>query len=186
MFSRRSLRRGERLLKLERVIRTKPIQIEDTWQKSPQLEVVIEVPRGSFLKRGVSDKLDFLSPFPCPFNYGAVHDYIGLDGDLLDALVLGPRLPRGARVQVKALGAVGLSDRDMYDDKLVCSHLPLQRRQRSIVLLFFHFYGRCKRLLNIYRGLRGRTICEGWGDAKDAIARARPRDKAWHGSTTPF
>ena len=75
------------------------------WRESPQLEVTIEVPRGSFLKRGVTEQIDFVSPFPCPFNYGAVSNYVGLDNDLLDALVLGSRLPRGTRVKVKALGA---------------------------------------------------------------------------------
>jgi inorganic pyrophosphatase len=58
----------------------------------PQVEVVIEIPRGSFLKRGWDGSVDFISPFPCPFNYGAIQDYIGGDGDLLDAVVLGPRL----------------------------------------------------------------------------------------------
>lgn len=161
-------------------------QHDDPWHQSPRLEVVIEVPRGSFLKRGFTDKLDFVSPFPCPFNYGAVHQYVGLDGDLLDAIVLGSRLPRGARVEVKALGAVGLTDRDMYDDKLVCSQQPLQRWERTTVLLFFHFYGWCKRLLNFCRGLRGRTMCEGWLDARDAMARARPRNGEWMGPVTPF
>ena len=38
----------------------------------PEVEVVIEVPRGSFLKRGSSGRIDFISPLPCPYNYGAV------------------------------------------------------------------------------------------------------------------
>jgi hypothetical protein len=33
------------------------------------LDVVIEVPRGSFVKRGSSGSIDFISPLPCPFNY---------------------------------------------------------------------------------------------------------------------
>ena len=61
----------------------------------PELEVTIELPRGSFLKRGSTGQLDFVSPLPCPFNYGSVERLIGLEGDLLDAVVLGPRLPRG-------------------------------------------------------------------------------------------
>lgn len=152
----------------------------------PVLEVTIEVPRGSCLKRGSTGQLDFVSPFPCPFNYGSVHAFVGLDGDLLDAVVLGPRLARGSRVQVAALGAVGLADRGLYDDKLVCSRTPLQGRQRTGVLLFFHFYALCKRLLNLYRRRPGRTRCEGWGDASAAIGRARPRDAAWRGPTIPF
>ncbi len=87
----------------------------------PEVEVVIEVPRGSFLKRGSTGHVDFISPLPCPFNYGSVPTYLGLEGDLLDALVLGPRLPLGARIRVKAWGAVTLIDRGMSDDKLVCS-----------------------------------------------------------------
>ena len=55
---------------------------------APLVDVVIEVPRGSFLKRGSSGRIDFVSPLPCPFNYGAVPGLLGLEGDLLDALVL--------------------------------------------------------------------------------------------------
>jgi len=38
-----------------------------------------------------------VSPLPCPFNYGSVPQFVGLEGDLLDAVVLGPRFPLGAR-----------------------------------------------------------------------------------------
>jgi inorganic pyrophosphatase len=140
----------------------------------PFLEVVIEIPRGSFLKRGSSGRLDFISPLPCPFNYGSVAGYLGLEGDLLDAVVLGPRLKRGACVSVPALGAVGLTDRGMYDDKLICSDAALGRWQRSFIVLFFRIYARCKGALNFYRRRPGRNACEGWCDAREAIARATP------------
>jgi len=65
---------------------------------APEVEVVIEVPRGSFLKRGSSGRVDFVSPLPSPYNYGCVPTHIGLEGDLLDAVVLGPRLPFGSTV----------------------------------------------------------------------------------------
>ena len=139
-----------------------------------QLEVIIEIPRWSFLKRGSSGKLDFVSPLPCPFNYGSVREFIGSDDDFLDAIVLGPRLPRGARVKVLVHGAVGLTDRDMYDDKLVCSQHPLRQSERRGVLLYMSFYGRLKRVLNFFRGSGGRTESEGWKDAEGAIGRARP------------
>jgi len=87
----------------------------------PWLDVFIETPKGSFLKRGWTGDIDFISPFPCPFNYGSVDGYLGLEGDMLDAVVLGPRLRRGSRVRVRAFGAVGLTDHGMYDDKLICS-----------------------------------------------------------------
>ena len=152
----------------------------------PEVEVVIEIPRGSFLKVGSTGQVDFVSPLPCPFNYGSVPDYVGLEGDLLDALVLGPRLPAGSRVTVRAFGAVGLSDRGLYDDKLVCALQPPGRWQRLGVLGFFHLYARAKRLLNLSRRRPGLTRCEGWGDAREAIARAIPRPPDWRGPDVPF
>jgi len=152
----------------------------------PEVDVIIEVPRGSFLKRGSSGHVDFVSPLPCPFNYGSVPDLVGMEGDLLDALVLGPRLRLGTRTRVKAWGAVTLIDRGMMDDKLVCSHSALTESARRQVLWFFHFYAKCKGLLNAWRGRPGRNACEGWFDAQGALARARPRDASWQGATIEF
>lgn len=143
----------------------------------PSVEVVIEIPRGSFLKRGSFGHVDFISPLPCPYNYGSIHQYIGGEGDYLDAVVLGPRLPMGSRVTVNAYGAIGLSERFMYDDKLICSLAPITARDRRNCLWFFHTYALCKGLLNLFRGYRGRSRCEGWGDASDAIARAVPVER---------
>src|SRR5438093_9160283 len=89
------------------------------FHEPPEVEVVIEVPRGSFLKRGSTGHIDFISPLPCPFNYGSIPAYVGLEGDLLDAVVLGPRLLLATWVRVKAWGAVILTDRGMTDDKLI-------------------------------------------------------------------
>ncbi len=139
-----------------------------------ELEVLIEVPRGSFLKRGSTGTIDFVSPLPCPFNYGAVPTFIGLEGDLLDALVLGPRLSYGTRLRIKAWGAVTLTDRGMSDDKLICcDHRPSESDIRA-VLRFFHFYARCKGLLNLWRRRPGRNRCDGWCTASYALGRARP------------
>ncbi|SCY66805.1 inorganic pyrophosphatase [Nitrosospira sp. Nl5] len=152
----------------------------------PVVEVLIEVPRGSFLKRGSTGEVDFVSPLPCPFNYGSVPDYLGLEGDLLDALVLGPRLPFGTRIRVKAWGAVTLTDRGMSDDKLVCSDHSPSPLERQKVLQFFHFYAKCKGMLNIWRCRPGRNACEGWCEAIQALARARRRDASWQGPPLGF
>ena len=144
----------------------------------PLVEVVIEVPRGSFVKRGSTGRIDFISPLPCPFNYGSVPEYLGLDGDLLDALVLGSRLPLGARIQVTAWGAVIMVDRGKLDHKLVCGTYPPDAFQRQKILRFFRFYAKCKGLLNMLRGQPGRNACEGWCGAAQAISRARTRDDA--------
>lgn len=162
------------------------LRARDTSREPPELQVLIEIPRGSFLKRGSTGRIDFVSPLPCPFNYGSVPNYVGLEGDLLDAVVLGPRLARGSRVRVKAWGAVILTDRGMTDDKLICSRQSLRPGERRKVLRFFHFYAMCKGLLNLLRRRAGRNACDGWCDADAAIARARPRDDAWQGPAVPF
>jgi inorganic pyrophosphatase len=158
----------------------------DESPQPPEVDVVIEVPRGSFLKRGSTGHIDFVSPLPCPFNYGAVPDYLGLEGDLLDALVLGPRLPLGTRLRVRAWGAVTLTDRGMADDKLVCSARPPSPAERARVLRFFRFYAWCKGLLNFVRRRPGRNACEGWRSAEQAMARAEPRCDGWNGPPVQF
>lgn len=163
-----------------------PSPTTDNSLDRPEVDVVIEVPRGSFLKRSFSGAIDFVSPLPCPFNYGSVPAYLGLEGDLLDALVLGPRLPRGTRIRVQVWGAVTLIDRGMADDKLVCSVYPPSLAQQAWVLRFFRFYARCKGVLNLLRRRPGRNACEGWLSAAQAMARARLRDDGWAGPPVDY
>jgi inorganic pyrophosphatase len=130
--------------------------------------------------------VDFISPLPCPFNYGSVPTHLGLEGDLLDALVLGPRLELGTQIRLKAWGAVTMTDRGMTDDKLICSEHPPSASARRRVLRFFHFYAKCKGLLNVWRRRPGRNACDGWCEAREALGRARLRDEAWHGPPVEF
>jgi inorganic pyrophosphatase len=127
-----------------------------------------------------------VSPIPCPFNYGSIPAYVGLEGDLLDAVVLGPRLEFGSRVRIKAWGAVVLTDRGMTDDKIICSNGPVTTVQQERILRFFHIYARCKALLNLIRRRPGRNDCDGWITAKEALDRACPRPSTWHGSPVQF
>ena len=166
----------------ETMVSTEPIAASE----SAQLDVMIEIPKGSFLKRGSTHRIDFISLLPCPFNYGSVPTLVGMEGDLLDAVVLGPRLPRGTRLTVEARGAVILTDRGMTDDKVICSDHPLSARERRNVLRFFRFYAKCKGILNFFRGRSGRNACDGWCKARDALARARPRDASWKKSPVGF
>ena len=163
-----------------------PAPTADALSAPPQVEVVIEVPRGSFLKRDQGGAIRFVSPLPCPFNYGAVPTLLGLEGDFLDALVLGPRLRFGTRLRVKAWGAITLTDRGMSDDKLICGEFPPSRVEYCQVLRFFHFYARCKGLLNLARRRSGRNACEGWCEAAEALSRARPLPAAWAGPSVPY
>lgn len=148
---------------------------------APWLDVVIEVPRGSFLKRGPDGHVHFISPLPCPYNYGSVPSHLGGEGDLLDVLVLGPRLPFGSRRHLQAWGAITLTDRGQSDDKLVCSDARPTAAQRRAVLRFFRFYACCKALLNSVLRRPGRNACEGWCEAHEAMARAKPIGPGWRG-----
>jgi inorganic pyrophosphatase len=123
---------------------------------------------------------------PSPYNYGSVPTHIGLEGDLLDAVVLGPRLPLGSTVRVTAWGAVTLVDRGIADDKLICGATPMTSADRKAVLRFFRFYAMCKGLLNAWRGRPGRNACDGWRTAEFALGRAKRRDQTWHGPPLEF
>ena len=144
-------------------------------EKAPLVEVVIEVPKGSIIKRRSSGRVDFISPVPCPFNYGSIDGLSGPDDDLLDAAVLGPRLRRGTRLTVPVVGAIRITDRGMPDDKLICSLAPVGRTKRFLILLFFKLYARCKGLINSCRGYSGRNYCHGWQNAVDVLKRAEIR-----------
>jgi inorganic pyrophosphatase len=126
-----------------------------------ELEVVIDVPRGSFIKRDDDGKVDYVSPLPCPFNYGSVPDTVSGDGDRLDALVMGPRLARGARVRVPVRALVRFTDAGEQDPKYVCSAAPLSAGDRATVTVFFATYAYLKTVLNAVRGKRGPTLYGG-------------------------
>jgi inorganic pyrophosphatase len=126
-----------------------------------ELEVVIEVPRGGFIKRTDAGSIDYVSPFPCPFNYGSVPDTRSGDGDRLDAVVLGPRLPRGARVRLKVVALVRFVDAGEQDPKYVCSEKPPTLSEVATIVGFFKLYELLKGALNRARGKRGPTRYEG-------------------------
>jgi inorganic pyrophosphatase len=145
---------------------TPPAQIEVTRVRVTRVRVTIETPRGSFLKWRADGALDYVSPLPCPFNYGCVAGELGGDGDPLDAVVLGPALAAGEVVEVDVHGVVRFLDAGRVDDKLVCAHAPLTATQRRGVLVFFALYGRAKQALNRVRGRQGATRLLGWASER--------------------
>lgn len=124
------------------------------------IDVLVEVPRGSFLKRELRDGalvVDYVSPLPSPFNYGCVPDTVGADGDPLDVVVLGPRLPALARVRLPVVGVVRFEDAGQPDDKIVASASAPTAWQRRGLAVFFGTYARARSALNVVKGLRGTT-----------------------------
>ncbi len=126
-----------------------------------EVEVTIEVPRGGFIKRHPDGEIDFVSPVPCPFNYGSVSDSLADDGDPLDAVVLGPRLRVGQRCTVTPWARVRFIDDGMVDDKLICGEQAPTESERRSIRWFFTCYALAKRALNLTRGRRGATRFEG-------------------------
>jgi inorganic pyrophosphatase len=129
-----------------------------------RVDVLVEVPRGGWVKRTAGGALDFVSPLPAPFNYGCVPDRVSGDGDPLDVVLLGPRRPRGHRESATVRAVVRFVDAGDSDDKVICSPAPLTRRDRWLVHAFFRIYGPAKGLLNRLRRRRGPTRMVGWED----------------------
>jgi inorganic pyrophosphatase len=126
------------------------------------LTVVIDVPRGSFIKRDDDGMIDFVSPIPCPFNYGHVPGTLADDGDAVDVVVLGPRRSLGSTAQVATRARIDFIDAGRSDPKWICSDAPLSRLDRIQVAAFFRCYAVAKRMINRVRGKRGPTRYLGW------------------------
>jgi inorganic pyrophosphatase len=129
---------------------------------SGDLTVVIDVPRGSFIKRDDDGAVDFVSPIPCPFNYGHVPGSLAEDGDAVDAVVLGPKLAVGSTAKVATRARVDFIDAGVSDPKWVCADAPLSSFERFQVAGFFRCYAVAKRMINRVRGQRGPTRYRGW------------------------
>lgn len=137
---------------------------------SELVSVQVEVPRGGLIKWGADGGIDFVSPLPCPFNYGSLPGGLADDGDPPDALVLGPRRPRGSRARARVVGRVRFVDEGQRDDKLVCvpegRDRGLTAAERWQVVAFFSLYARVKALAARLRGRSGPTRFEGLDGAE--------------------
>lgn len=125
------------------------------------LEVVIEVPRLGVIKRRDDGSVDYVSPLPCPFNYGSVPGTVSGDGDRADAVVLGPKLPRGARVEARVIACVDFLDAGDEDPKWVCVPVGSGELSLAPVVAFFRSYALLKTGLNALRGKSGATSYRG-------------------------
>jgi inorganic pyrophosphatase len=126
-------------------------------------EVLIETPRGSWVKRRSDGGVDFFSPLPTPYNYGCIPGLTSGDGDPLDVVVLGPRLPRGQRLRVPVVAVLAFIDAGCHDPKVICSLQPLGRWERRGLEAFFRAYALFKRVLHRLRGQGGQeTRFAGW------------------------
>lgn len=152
------------------------------------VEVLIEVPRYGLVKRELRPdggfRLDYVSPVPCPFNYGAVPDEPGADGDPVDAVVLGPTLAMGTRVRVPVWGEVRFVDAGLDDPKLICGERPPTPGDRLRLSQFFRVYAIVRAGLNLARGRRGPTRFGGLHlPGEPDLGTGRREMRVWSAST---
>ena len=122
--------------------------------------IVIETPKGSFVKRNEHGQADFISPVPCPFNYGHIKGEVGGDGDPLDALLLGKYRESGVEITAKIFGCVYFIDDNMRDDKWILSEKEPTKIQKGMIVVFFGIYVQAKRLIARLKGRKGQCCVE--------------------------
>lgn len=153
-----------------------------------RLRFTIEVPRGGFVKRSPEGKVEFVSPLPCPFNYGSVPGSRGADGDPADVIVLGPRLARGSEGELPVWGRVRLRDEGVDDPKWICASEPPDEETLRLVDRFFSVYALGKLAWQRMQGQSGETRYAGLDRLQDGrligaigggTAKARFRRKPW-------
>ena len=122
------------------------------------LHFTIEVSRWGLIKWGADGRIDFVSPVPCPFNYGSVPTMMAADGDPLDVIVLGPRRKRGSQGSLPVQGRVRFVDAGSRDDKWICSDQPISKRDHMMLLTFFAAYVKIKQLRGILLGKKSSRL----------------------------
>ncbi|MEO0600649.1 MAG: inorganic diphosphatase [Myxococcota bacterium] len=121
------------------------------------VDVVIEIPRGSRVKRRPDGSVEYVSPVAVPFDYGCVPSLLSGDGDPLDAIVLGGPRPVGTRLSIPVRGVVPFIDAGRADPKLCCAESPLTDDDRRRLARFFWWFARAKWVFNALRGVEGPT-----------------------------
>ena len=112
-----------------------------------QQTILIETPKGSFVKRNEHGQIDYVSPLPCPFHYGCLMGLDGGDGDPMDAIWFG-KSPSNNQVTGVVIGVVRFIDKGAVDDKwLVTDGRPLTRTEIWSLQNFFRGYATLKNLL---------------------------------------
>ncbi|NUM55037.1 MAG: inorganic diphosphatase [Candidatus Hydrogenedentes bacterium] len=151
------------------------------------VNVVVEIPAGTGskwevkadgnlhwdIKAGKPRIVQYL-PYPC--NYGMIPGTSAADGDPIDAVILGPAVPRGSIVPTRIIGLLKLTDKGEQDDKIVTvmDDTPLAHIT-TISQLQAEFPGICEILEEWFVNYKGPGAMPfgGMGDAGEADAALR-------------
>ena len=112
-----------------------------------QQTILIETPRGAFVKRNEQGQIDYVSPLPSPFHYGSLLGLMGGDGDPMDAIWFGESPTDGIAKGI-VIGVVRFLDKGEVDDKWILTNgRALSRSELWCLHHFFRVYARLKNLL---------------------------------------
>jgi inorganic pyrophosphatase len=115
-----------------------------------RVAVRIETPRGSFVKRdwdGAKLRAKFVSPIPCPFDYGQVVGEPAEDGLGRDGIWLGARKKQLDVAEGVVAAVVRFRDDGAEDDKwVVTADGTLPDAEIARIRRFFRLYAAMKRL----------------------------------------
>jgi inorganic pyrophosphatase len=151
--------------------------------KAPEeINVVIEIPRGSHNKYEYDEQLDIIkldrvlhSPFFYPTDYGFIPHTRSEDGDHLDILVL-IKQPTfsGCVLTVRPIGILDLEDEAGRDWKIigVAKHDPYYKDVTSIEQVNIHLKKEIKHFFEQYKHLEDnkQTAVRDWHSKQDAYA----------------
>ena len=126
-----------------------------------EVKLLIEVSRGSLIKRDELGRFEYLAPLPCPFSYGSVSGVSGEDGDELDGFVVGASPRRGETVSYPERGRVRFIDCGQRDDKLIIGPTPLTPQDLQRIRSFFVLVTLAKRFFYKLTRRPGVTRFEG-------------------------
>ena len=131
-------------------------------QNSAIYVIHIETPKWGFLKKDSLGQVEFLSPLPCPFNYGSLIGYSAKDGDWTDGILLGSRRKFGERVPATLVGVVHFIDKGQPDDKWIFSEDGIfSDSDLGRIYAFFNLYVIVKRTMKTISGVSSKTQFNG-------------------------
>lgn len=106
----------------------------------------VEVPRGARIKRDAHGRIDLVSPFACPFDYGCLPDVPSADGEPADAVILGGPRRRGDEGRGTIWHQLRFIDGGRPDDKWVIGEGPPTDAELAQIITFFRRYASIKRV----------------------------------------
>lgn len=141
-----------------------------------ELEITVEIPKGGFVKRDLAGRVGFVSPLPCPFNYGSLVGSQSSDGDPLDLILLGPRLARQSQRLATVHQVARFIDNGRPDPKLILKNGPPSAFELAEIDAFFAVYARLKQVFYKSRLSREHSLYLGRQPIEAALQDAGLRD----------